>query len=546
MPTASWYHCSVKPISRSSGRTAVASAAYRAGTRLHDEQLGKTYDYTRRHGVETAFIVAPEHSPEWAYNLERLWNEAQAKDNRKNSCLARECELALPSSLDATDREALAREFAHHLVERYGVAVSIALHEPSRYGDERNYHAHILFTTRRMDANGLGAKTRELDDRHTGPQEIIHLREYTASLINDYLETAGVEERVDHRSFEERGVMQEPTHHLGVEASAMERRGEESRIGDENRNIMEHNHRLDMLVDELATLDAEIAAEMAERFLPDYEQVESDVVGPIESDSLLPTVLLEVLPSVHEPEPPTLSWQEQKVLAQSAFKDMGLDYPADTVQTVAEEDPALTWQECKEQAQSAFREVEDPLPDAPPTPSGESWEETKRVAQSAFDSPEVNAYFQTLHHEIVSPMNPPSSSNPAQKDKASPGPFEQSMQSWEDQKREAQGAFEEAQRLYGITDASVAYASPSVLSWEEQKRQAQSAFHDPIVKGHIESIQQAGAVKEYGTGKNWYDRGVAFFETMYYTMTERLKGAYQRFVGRHFSTPNRMDFDLDR
>src|SRR5579885_2185844 len=116
--TASWYHCSVKLISRSSGRTAIAAAAYRAGARLHDEQLDQTYDYTRRRGIETSFIVAPDNAPEWAYHLERLWNEAQAKDTRKNSCLARECELALPSVLDATDREQIARNFALHLVER--------------------------------------------------------------------------------------------------------------------------------------------------------------------------------------------------------------------------------------------------------------------------------------------------------------------------------------------------------------------------------------------------------------------------------------------
>ena len=190
--TASWYHCSVKTIGRSTGRTAVAAAAYRSGSHLHDDQLGKTYDYTRKRGIETSFIVAPEHAPQWAFNLERLWNEAQAKDTRINSRLAREVELALPSELDVTDREALARDFALHLVDRYGVVVSVALHEPSRYGDDRNYHAHILFSTRRIDGNGFGAKTRELDSVKTGPEEIEHIREYAATLINAYLEEAGL------------------------------------------------------------------------------------------------------------------------------------------------------------------------------------------------------------------------------------------------------------------------------------------------------------------------------------------------------------------
>jgi hypothetical protein len=242
--TANWYHCSVKPVSRMKGRTAIAAAAYQSGTRLRDEQTQEVSDFTRRRGVETWFVVAPEHAPEWVYNLERLWNEAQFKDNRMNSRMAREVELALPSSLDATHREALVRDFAHHLVQRYGVALSAALHEPSRRGDHRNYHAHILLTTRRMEEEGLGAKTRELDDLKTGHQEVEYIREYAATLINSYLEEAGLNERVDHRSYEDRGIDQLPTKHLGPEATAMERRGEQSERGDQNREILAHNAKI--------------------------------------------------------------------------------------------------------------------------------------------------------------------------------------------------------------------------------------------------------------------------------------------------------------
>jgi len=291
--TASWYHCSVKSISRSTGRTAIAAAAYRSGTRLHDNQLDKTYDYTRRRGVEDTFILAPSSAPEWAYNLESLWNEAQARDNRKNSCLAREIELALPSAIDAEGRAAIAREFSQHLVERYGVAVSAALHEPSRHGDrsvrggENNYHAHILFTTRRMDEDGLGAKTRELDVIQTSRGEVEHIREYAASLINSYLEDAGSAERVDHRSYKDRGIDQTPTEHLGVEAAALERKGEPSRIGDENREIAERNGSLETLKNELAIIETHIDE--------------------------------EVKKSAPEIAEPVKSWEEQKAEAQRNF-----------------------------------------------------------------------------------------------------------------------------------------------------------------------------------------------------------------------------------
>jgi len=257
--TANWYHCSVKPVSRSAGRSAVAAAAYRTGERLHDEQTQLTHDYTRRHGVEAAFIVAPAGAPEWANDTGKLWNAAEAAENRKNSRVAREVELALPSGVSAKEREAIARELALHLVERYGVAVGVALHKPSPHGDDRNHHAHILFTTRRMNAEGLGEKTRELDDKKTGAGEISHIREYACELINAALERAGSDERIDHRSFKERGIDQLPTEHLSREALAMERAGKESDAGDRNRATEQANDRIEALQAEREELDKQIA-----------------------------------------------------------------------------------------------------------------------------------------------------------------------------------------------------------------------------------------------------------------------------------------------
>jgi hypothetical protein len=262
---AGWYHCSIKPISRSAGRSAVAAAAYRLGERLHDESLDQTHDYTRRSGVVATFALAPEGSPDWALDPEALWNAAEAAENRRNSQVAREYELALPSAVSAEARETIARDFAQHLVDRYGVAVTGAIHEPSRHGDDRNFHAHILTTTRSMEADGLAKKTRILDDRKTGPQEVRHLRQYACDLINDALERAGVEERVDARSFEARGIDREATEHLGPTASEMERRGEETERGSRNRDIKAGNEKLDELVSDLAAVEAEIVAEEERR-----------------------------------------------------------------------------------------------------------------------------------------------------------------------------------------------------------------------------------------------------------------------------------------
>jgi hypothetical protein len=277
---AGWYHCSVKPVKRSVGRSAVAAAAYRLGECLHDQRLGETYDYTRRSGIVTAFTVAPDQAPDWVHDPETLWTRAEAAETRINSQVAREYELALPSAVSADEREGVARSFAQGLVNRYGVAVTVAIHEPSRYGDDRNFHAHILSTTRKVGPEGFGEKTRVLDDRKTGPQEILFVRQYAAELINDALERAGLDERVDARSFEARGIDREPTEHLGPTASELEREGKPSERGDRNREITEANRKIDELVEELTALDAEIAAE-EERVLEERfgraEDVEADV-----------------------------------------------------------------------------------------------------------------------------------------------------------------------------------------------------------------------------------------------------------------------------
>ncbi|WP_289044274.1 MobA/MobL family protein, partial [uncultured Aliiroseovarius sp.] len=59
------YHLSVKTVKRSAGRTATASAAYRAGERIHCVREGREHDYTRKQGIEDTFIVAPADAPDW-------------------------------------------------------------------------------------------------------------------------------------------------------------------------------------------------------------------------------------------------------------------------------------------------------------------------------------------------------------------------------------------------------------------------------------------------------------------------------------------------
>lgn len=228
------YHLSIKPISRSKGRSAVAAIAYRVAEMIKDERTGEIHDYTRKQGVEDSFIITPKGA-EWAQDRLSLWNAAEAAEKRSNARVAREYEIALPSELDMKERRALAETFAKSLSERYGVAADVAIHAPHRDGDQRNYHAHIMTTTREVSRWGLGNKTRILDDRETGPQEVEAVREIFSNQVNQALERKNIEQRVDHRSLERQGIDRVATIHQGVEVTQIERR-EMKRARAENRD----------------------------------------------------------------------------------------------------------------------------------------------------------------------------------------------------------------------------------------------------------------------------------------------------------------------
>lgn len=224
------YHLSVKAISRSAGRTSTAAAAYRAGVEITDARTGEVHDYTRKRGVVSADLVLPEGAPEWAADRSALWNAAEQAERRKDACVAREYEVALPAELSAEGRRQLALDFAKEMADREGCAVDVAIHEPGREGDTRNHHAHILRTTRKVGPEGL---TDKLDTEKAGRSrrdDLEGVRARWAELCNERLRDAGIEATVDHRSLKAQGIDREPTRHLGPTASAIERRtGDASR-----------------------------------------------------------------------------------------------------------------------------------------------------------------------------------------------------------------------------------------------------------------------------------------------------------------------------
>lgn len=235
------YHLSVKTMSRSAGRSATAAAAYRAGIEITDARTSEVHDYSRRAGVVSSDLFLPGDAPAWASNRSALWNSVEQAETRKNSTIAREFVVALPSELSADERRGLLAEFCRELVEKHGIAVDASIHLPDAEGDSRNHHAHILTSTRRLGPDGFTEKARELDAKQTGPELIEHWRERWAVLSNLALARAGRLERIDHRSNRDQGLELAPTTHQGVYATSMDRRGVQAERVEETESVRRAN-----------------------------------------------------------------------------------------------------------------------------------------------------------------------------------------------------------------------------------------------------------------------------------------------------------------
>jgi len=183
-------------ISRSQGRSATAASAYRVAERIEDRRTGLVFDYAARGGVNHTEILAPDHAPDWVRDRSELWNRVEESETRKNSQVAREVRVALPDELTHAQRVALVRDYAQAQFVDRGMVADIALHAPGREGDDRNHHAHILLTTREVDADGFTTKNRDWNK-----VEVLEgWREAWARDSNAALERAGIEDRVDHRT----------------------------------------------------------------------------------------------------------------------------------------------------------------------------------------------------------------------------------------------------------------------------------------------------------------------------------------------------------
>ena len=273
------YHFHVTQIKRSEGRTAVASAAYRAGEKLHNRWDGETHDYTKKGGVVLKEIIPPEYAPVRFSDRSTLWNEVEQVEKRYDAQLAYSFDMALQNEFSMEENIALAREFVRKYFVSDGMIADLAIHQPDKEeGGIPNPHFHVLVPIRPLNADGTwGAKQHrvyhldengnriknekgqwEFDSVATtnwgNPETLDKWREAWADMVNAKFEEKGLDCRIDHRSYVDRGLDLIPTVHEGPHVRKMEKKGIRTEKGELNRWIKATNRMIRSLQATIAAL----------------------------------------------------------------------------------------------------------------------------------------------------------------------------------------------------------------------------------------------------------------------------------------------------
>ena len=209
------FHFSAKVIGRSSGRSAVAAAAYRSGERLHDNRIDRDHDFTNKAGVVHSEVMLPKGAPEGLLDRATLWNAVEAAEKRKDAQLSREVEFALPRELSKKDNIKLSREFVKAEFVEKGMIADLNVHWDIDEDGKVKPHAHVMLTMREVTKDGFGAKIREWNKTEL----IEKWRERWANHVNCALAERDIDARIDHRSLEAQGIALEPQDKIGPAAS---------------------------------------------------------------------------------------------------------------------------------------------------------------------------------------------------------------------------------------------------------------------------------------------------------------------------------------
>jgi Ti-type conjugative transfer relaxase TraA len=299
-------HFSVSIVARGSGRSAVLSAAYRHCAKMEFEREARTIDYSRKQGLLHEEFVIPEDAPEWLQEMiadrsisgasEAFWNKVEAFEKRSDAQLAKDVTIALPIELSADQNIALVRDFVERHITAKGMVADWVFHDAPG-----NPHIHLMTTLRPLTEDGFGAKkvavlgpdgnpVRNDAGRIVyelwagGADDFNAFRDGWFASENRHLALAGLDIRVDGRSFEKQGIELTPTIHLGVGTKAIERKGNagEEKVALERLELQEERRAenvrriqrnpeivLDLIIREKSVFDERDIAKVLYRYIDD-------------------------------------------------------------------------------------------------------------------------------------------------------------------------------------------------------------------------------------------------------------------------------------
>jgi Ti-type conjugative transfer relaxase TraA len=286
------YHLHVKVIGRKSGSSAVASAAYRSGSRLRDERLGRDQDFSAKRGVVHSEVMLPENAPEGWSDRQRLWNDVEAFEVRKDAQLAREVEFAIPREMTQAQGIELARHFVRGEFVDRGMIADLNVHWDMAEDGMPKPHAHVMLTMRAVDEDGFGQKVRDWNRTEV----VERWRERWAEIANERLAELDIDARIDHRSLEARGLPLEPQSQIGAPAKRIEVRGIEGQgikadraemhreiaRGNGTRIIADPSVGLDAITQQQSTFTQRDMAKFAHRHSDGIDQF-NEVMGAMRS-----------------------------------------------------------------------------------------------------------------------------------------------------------------------------------------------------------------------------------------------------------------------
>ncbi|MDT0577145.1 Ti-type conjugative transfer relaxase TraA [Croceicoccus sp. F390] len=245
------YHFSAKVVSRANGSSAVASAAYRSASELHDDRLNRDHDFSNKAGVIHSEVMLPKGAPERLNDRTTLWNEVEAGEKRKDAQLAREVEFSIPREMNEKQGIQLARDFVKTQFVDRGMVADLNVHWDKAKDGSPKPHAHVMMTMRDVGPDGFGKKNRDWNSTEL----LKDWREAWSAHVNERMAELGLEGRIDHRSYEAQGIALEPQHKIGPAASRRPEQGlEAERIEDHTRIARENGAKI--IADPNVALDA--------------------------------------------------------------------------------------------------------------------------------------------------------------------------------------------------------------------------------------------------------------------------------------------------